>query len=245
VRSKVKNIMQAPSPEPKWCCGRRAFTLIELFIVIAIIVILIALLFPALNGSSEYARRTTCMNNERSLMHGVILYCNDHDAYLPDENGWLYSGGTAGETLGLPGADDVTAAAKAAANYPNGQIWPYIKNQNVYKCPTDKPTVQQMGARLNQLASYTFNILIQGFRITQFAGNSIAFWEPSDDNADFYFNDGCNYPSEYITTRHNVGALIVCFDGHAEVMKLSDFNAEAAKTTPNRLWCKPGSANGH
>lgn len=45
---------------------RQAFTLTELLIVIAIIVILIAMLIPALGRAREMGRITKCLANQRS-----------------------------------------------------------------------------------------------------------------------------------------------------------------------------------
>ena len=44
-----------------------AFTLIEILVVIAIISIITAILFPAFAQAREKARSTTCVSNERQL----------------------------------------------------------------------------------------------------------------------------------------------------------------------------------
>jgi len=68
---------------PGWPCPQLAFTLIELLVVIAIIAILAALLFPALVGAKERARRVACKNNTRQFLIALHLYGDDSDQRLP------------------------------------------------------------------------------------------------------------------------------------------------------------------
>jgi len=65
---------------------RRAFSLIELMVVVAIIALLIALLMPAVQSAREAARRSQCRNNLHQL--GVALHNYESSAgCLPI--GWI------------------------------------------------------------------------------------------------------------------------------------------------------------
>jgi prepilin-type N-terminal cleavage/methylation domain-containing protein len=66
--------------------GRRAFTLVELLIVIAILALLMGLLMPAVARARAKARQTKCENNLRQLSLALIMYQGDHRGQLPD---WL------------------------------------------------------------------------------------------------------------------------------------------------------------
>lgn len=56
---------------------KRAFTLVELLVAIAIIAILAALLFPGINAPKGNARRAICMSNLRQISVGIRLYLDD------------------------------------------------------------------------------------------------------------------------------------------------------------------------
>ncbi len=59
----------------------RAFTLLELLVVVAVIAILAALLFPALNRAKSAADSAACRSNLRQLTLGLSMYVQEHRAY--------------------------------------------------------------------------------------------------------------------------------------------------------------------
>jgi prepilin-type N-terminal cleavage/methylation domain-containing protein/prepilin-type processing-associated H-X9-DG protein len=61
----------------------RAFTLVELLVVIAVIGILAALLVPALSAARRRAHAVQCANNLRQMSVATFLYCEDNNDSLP------------------------------------------------------------------------------------------------------------------------------------------------------------------
>lgn len=59
------------------------FTLIELLVTIAILVILSAMLFPAIGRSRENARRAKCRGNLSQFSSAVTLYAHDWNGFFP------------------------------------------------------------------------------------------------------------------------------------------------------------------
>jgi prepilin-type N-terminal cleavage/methylation domain-containing protein/prepilin-type processing-associated H-X9-DG protein len=89
--------------------GLRGFSLIELMVVIGIIAILIAFLLPSLQMARQSALRLQCMNNLRTIGHGLVMYANAN-RHLPLRLGLLISPET-GDSWGY---DEELIAMKTA-----------------------------------------------------------------------------------------------------------------------------------
>jgi prepilin-type N-terminal cleavage/methylation domain-containing protein len=77
--------------------NKKGFTLIELLVVVAIIMILAALLLPALAKGRAKARQVACMNVLKQWSSVFLMYADDFKGALPVD-GWYRS------TASLPGA---------------------------------------------------------------------------------------------------------------------------------------------
>jgi len=62
---------------------RRAFTLVELLVVIGIVALLIALLLPGLKGAREQARSAQCLSNLRQMTQACHAYIVEHRGRFP------------------------------------------------------------------------------------------------------------------------------------------------------------------
>jgi prepilin-type processing-associated H-X9-DG protein/prepilin-type N-terminal cleavage/methylation domain-containing protein len=59
----------------------RAFTLVELLVVVGVIAVLIAIAMPALNRAREQANRVKCAANLRSIGQGMAMYTQRYGTY--------------------------------------------------------------------------------------------------------------------------------------------------------------------
>lgn len=63
--------------------SRRAFTLVDVLVTIAVIGVLIGILIPTLSGVNEAARRVACRSNVRQIGIAIALYSDQYDGMLP------------------------------------------------------------------------------------------------------------------------------------------------------------------
>ncbi len=125
---------------------RPGFTLIELLVVIAVIMILAALLFPALNGVSESSRSTKCKSNLRQLQIASVQYAVDNGGCLPSavsynaqkQNGdWEHKQGWLEWDAYTPPAKSTFGTYKQTkACITAGSLFSYAQSEKIYACPS-------------------------------------------------------------------------------------------------------------
>ena len=130
---------------------RRGFTLIELLVVIAIIAILAAILFPVFAKAREKARQSSCLSNLKQIMLASLQYAQDYDE---------------------------TVARFKPINIAPFVLWydtydPYIKNTQVFVCPSRTPLVGGCGCTAGPTSQgirnrYGMSTAFEGYRLGTF-----------------------------------------------------------------------------
>lgn len=120
--------------------GRKAFTIIELLAVIAIIVILAGILFPVFASARDRARATTCLSNLKQLGIASQMYIQAYDGlYMPHDyrTGEFWFGKVEGQQVQIE----------------ESLLYPFLKNGHIQRCPNFSGVFKFGGAT----AGYGYN----------------------------------------------------------------------------------------
>ncbi len=183
----------------------RGFTLIELLVVIAIIAILAAILFPVFARAREKARQSSCQSNLKQIGLAWHMYAQDYD-----ETHVRVSGGNDQRPLWTDA------------------MGPYIKNEQLFVCPSDRTRVMSGGYDPVQQVPTGYGAYCAHF------GQAMARYGSPAETC--IFVDAVSYRSHipvcglnvaggtdcadgsisFVSTRHNGMANFLFMDGHVK-----------------------------
>jgi len=205
--------------------NKAGFTLIELLVVIAIIMILAAILFPVFSRARDSSRRAACAANMRQLGLAFAQYRQDYDGYYPgaanyqkwDLGAHWVKGGHDLKLAEDSGSPTPYAWTNATADVAGGALFPYVKNTQIFNCPS---AVENKPKQL----SYSMNCAL-GFlkdSSVEYPTNIVNLIDE-----DKTLNDGFLWTNslgtDELTQIHSGGGNVLFADGHVKFTQFSKF----------------------
>ena len=117
---------------------QRAFTLIEMIVVMAVIAILAAFAYPVYQRSVASGRAAACLSNLRQLSTGLNAYLNENDMKMP--------------TLQI-GRDSLNQDVPVIDN----TLDKYLSDKRIFACPADNKNLATKTG-----TSYCWNVALNG-----------------------------------------------------------------------------------
>jgi prepilin-type N-terminal cleavage/methylation domain-containing protein/prepilin-type processing-associated H-X9-DG protein len=191
------------------------FTLIEILVVIAIISLLAALLFPVFSQARERARRISCGSNMRFVGMAIRQYSQDNDEQLP-----------------LVAVNNTGVSATNPYGWADG-IMPYLKSPMQYQCPSDGTALavdsNANGTTFDETGSVDFfyNSRLSGIEEAklQYPGSTLMLGDATPGDARTAYDGGSGTgpltpgPAGSGNIRHAMGSNYAFADGHVKWLR--------------------------
>ncbi len=213
--------------------ANRAFTLIEVLVVIALIAILAGLLLPAYNRARQKASAAFCLNNLKQWGTATHLFTMENNGLLPKDgfatptlpghfvNGWYVQ---LPEVMGLPPYLSMPWRTNSAID----------PGQSVWICPANSRR-----SNGNLLFHYCLNSQVNGMaeqiRISRLRNPTATVWLFDNGKTNAVAQQNHVHPN-----LHARGAQFLFIDGHARRFQSSEYwNFKSSKgltNNPNLVW---------
>lgn len=167
---------------------RPAFSLIELLVVMAVIAVLAAVLFPVFAQAREKARQTDCLAHYHQIGQAIQMYASDYDSKTPPDGGSF-----------------------------SGLIMdsrPYIKNDAIFVCPDDFDRAREKRPGSYRMPSLYQGLDINCGWSDPY--NTQATTKPAATPLLYEAEQDFAQAPILPTYRHHGGAQILYFDGHVK-----------------------------
>lgn len=202
---------------------KKAFTLVELLVVISVIAMLMGILLPVLNKARQSGKSTVCKANLHSIAVAFRMYLDDNRNLMPDAASLPYSETDLNQTS-YPGKPPIIKFLGSYLGVTNNEM-ALVPTKKVYSktffCPADRNLTETDGVKgpnYNTLqywykvetTSYWYNETIKDLTPAQQASLLKQFGGPANvsiiyDQQNFHGNRGANGAYNYLYADGHIG----------------------------------------
>lgn len=186
--------------------NRRGFTMIELVVVLGILMLLMAILLPAVQCVREAARRTQCLNNHKQL---GVAYFLATDSSQPIPRDWAVDL--------LPFLDQ-----KALCDLPVAEA--ASSSVAIFNCPSDTPWKSVTGIVSGNYQQNGFVSLLTLSKIPDGCSSTVL----SSEGRSEFIGAWSNSPAAmgFVMSPHSSGNHVLFCDGHVRYLDTDQISPE-------------------
>ena len=182
----------------------------------------------------EKARQTSCLSNIKQIALGALMYINDYDEVLFGH---------------IQGTRSTNYPPVSGTRYWNVQIYPYVKNAQLFTCPSNASSVLENPEVNDAYFGYGMNYWLTTTPI-------VSPWPTQEAAETLWFADSNSYlvyPSYYLATyptdptyglngsarvqlRHNDGVNVAFVDGHSKWFNRQTIEGDAGLEAASTMW---------